>query len=99
MESEQEDEEEVENPVFMEAWKPGGSSDLSNEGIPGQDFQSDENEEQRTAEANKIVRKHDQSSESQGARCKRQDKDLHSPLNSLPTSPLCSSKLFFAKIT
>ena len=42
----------------MERWKPEASFDLPHQGVTGEDLQSHQEEKQRTAESNEIVRKH-----------------------------------------
>jgi hypothetical protein len=58
MENEYKKKEEVESSIFMEPRKPGESVNLSHGGITRKNLQSNQNEENRTAESNKKVRKH-----------------------------------------
>jgi len=58
MEDNEEEEKNIEGLVQVEGWKPGGSVNLSHGGITRKNLQSNQNEENRTAESNKKVRKH-----------------------------------------
>jgi len=57
MKDKDKEEEDVKGPVEMEIRKPWDVNP-SDKGITGEDFQSDQDEKQRTAESNEIVRKH-----------------------------------------
>jgi hypothetical protein len=57
MKDKDKEEEDVKGPVEMEIRKPWDVNP-SDQGITGEDFQSDQDEKQRTAESNEIVRKH-----------------------------------------
>jgi hypothetical protein len=58
MEDKHNKKKDVKDSILMEGWKPRGPFDFTHQGITGEDFQPYQNEKQRAAESNKIVRKH-----------------------------------------
>ena len=58
MEDKHKEKKDIEGSILMKIWKPRDTLGPSYQGITGKDFQTHENEEEWTAESNKIVRKH-----------------------------------------
>jgi len=58
MEDKAKQKEEVQGSILMEFCKPGTPMDSPDQGKARENFQSHQNEKQRTAESNKVVRNH-----------------------------------------
>ncbi len=58
MKREEDDKHKIEGPVFMQGGEPGGNIDFPRQGEAGNEFEAYDNQKNRSAKSNKIVREH-----------------------------------------